>query len=31
MGVNIDKPQRWKEDIALSVDLYNRWHEQVIE
>jgi hypothetical protein len=25
MGVNCDKPQRWKGDIALSVDLYNDW------
>ena len=25
MGVNLDKPQRWKEDIAASVDLYNDW------
>jgi hypothetical protein len=25
MAVNLDKPQRWKEDIALSVDLYNEW------
>ena len=25
MGVNCDKPQRWKQDIALSVDLYNAW------
>ncbi|MBP7051624.1 MAG: XamI family restriction endonuclease [Phycisphaerae bacterium] len=25
MGVNCDKPQRWKRDIALSVDLYNEW------
>jgi hypothetical protein len=25
MGVNCDKPQRWKRDIALSVDLYNAW------
>lgn len=25
MGVNCDKPQRWKRDIALSVDLYNDW------
>ncbi len=25
MGVNLDKPDRWKEDIALSVDLYNKW------
>ena len=25
MGTNCDKPQRWKRDIALSVDLYNGW------
>jgi hypothetical protein len=25
MGVNRDKPDRWKEDIRKSVDLYNRW------
>jgi hypothetical protein len=25
MAVNLDKPQHWKEDIALSVDLYNKW------
>lgn len=25
MGVNADKPQRWKEDIATSVDFYNDW------
>ena len=25
MGVNSDKPQRWKEDIARSVDFYNDW------
>jgi hypothetical protein len=25
MAVNCDKPQRWKRDIALSVDLYNAW------
>ena len=25
MGVNLDKPQCWKEDIARSVDLYNQW------
>lgn len=25
MGVNLDKPNRWKEDIARSVDLYNEW------
>jgi len=25
MGVNLDKPDRWKADIARSVDLYNEW------
>jgi hypothetical protein len=25
MGLNRDKPDRWKIDIAQSVDLYNRW------
>ncbi len=25
MAVNRDKPDRWKGDIALSVDLYNKW------
>lgn len=25
MGINLDKPQSWKEDIARSVDLYNEW------
>jgi len=25
VGVNADKPQRWKEDIAHSVDFYNDW------
>jgi len=25
MGVNLDKPGRWKNDIAQSVDLYNDW------
>lgn len=25
MGVNLDKPKRWKDDIARSVDLYNDW------
>jgi len=25
MGINADKPQRWKEDIARSVDFYNAW------
>jgi XamI restriction endonuclease. len=25
MAVNLDKPQRWKDDIARSVDMYNAW------
>ena len=25
MGVNLDKPQRWKADIVESVDMYNDW------
>lgn len=25
MGVNLDKPQRWKEDTQRSVDYYNEW------
>ena len=25
MGVNLDKPQNWKADIAQSVDMYNDW------
>lgn len=25
MPVNLDKPQRWKEDVARSVDMYNQW------
>jgi hypothetical protein len=25
MGVNLDKPQRWKQDTRLSVDHYNNW------
>ncbi len=25
MGVNLDKPERWKADIARSVDAYNEW------
>jgi len=25
MAVNLDKPQSWKADIALSVDMYNDW------
>lgn len=25
MGINRDKPDRWKPDIAASVDLYNAW------
>lgn len=25
MGVNLDKPERWKSDIAQSVDMFNDW------
>ena len=25
MAVNRDKPDRWKTDIARSVDMYNDW------
>lgn len=25
MAVNLDKPDRWKSDIAQSVDMYNEW------
>jgi len=25
MGINLDKPNRWKTDIAKSVDMYNEW------
>ena len=25
MGINADKPKRWKKDIAQSVDFYNEW------
>ncbi len=25
MGINADKPSKWKEDIAQSVDFYNTW------
>jgi len=25
MPVNLDKPQRWKADVAASVDMYNNW------
>lgn len=25
MAINLDKPQRWKQDVALSVDMYNQW------
>ena len=25
MPVNLDKPQQWKADVALSVDMYNAW------
>ena len=25
MGINLDKPYLWKQDIVQSVDLYNTW------
>ncbi len=25
MGINRDKPHKWKKDIARSVDMYNDW------
>lgn len=25
MAVNLNKPERWKSDIAASVDMYNKW------
>ena len=25
MAVNRDKPDRWKSDVAMSVDMYNTW------
>ncbi len=25
MGINLDKPNRWKADVAKSVDMYNEW------
>jgi hypothetical protein len=25
MAVNRDKPDRWKADVAMSVDMYNTW------
>ena len=25
MGINRDKPDLWKDDVAQSVDLYNTW------
>jgi len=25
MGINLDKPNRWKSDVAKSVDMYNEW------
>ena len=28
MPVNANKPERWKSDIAQSVDLYNNWFLQ---
>lgn len=28
MGVNLDKPHLWKQDVAASVDMYNDWFMQ---
>ena len=28
MAINLDKPKRWKTDIAMSVDMYNDWFMQ---
>jgi len=28
MAVNLNKPERWKADIAQSVDMYNNWFIQ---
>ena len=28
MAVNLDKPDRWKQDIARSMDMYNDWFLQ---
>ncbi|MBI5529316.1 MAG: XamI family restriction endonuclease [Deltaproteobacteria bacterium] len=28
MGLNLDRPERWKADIAESVDMYNQWFMQ---
>lgn len=28
MGVNLDKPAKWKADVASSVDMYNAWFIQ---
>ena len=28
MAVNLDKPERWKEDTRASVDHYNKWFMQ---
>ena len=28
MPINLDKPHRWKQDIASSVDMYNSWFMQ---
>jgi hypothetical protein len=25
MAVNLDKPDRWKADVSLSIDMYNDW------
>ena len=25
MAINADKPHLWKQDIALSVDMFNQW------
>jgi hypothetical protein len=25
MGINFDKPNKWKDDILKSVDMYNEW------
>jgi type II restriction enzyme len=25
MGINLDKPHKWKQDIKKSVDMYNDW------
>src|ERR1700690_2427986 len=28
LPINADKPQRWKSDVAISVDTYNKWFMQ---